>query len=104
MNGKSNLVVLAGGGLLAANVIADPTFDSLRADVLNGKLTTTTVESSSPIKLVLVGLATLIALSALADSSDTAANVILIALVALWVLWLIAHNAQKQGTSSGSTP
>jgi hypothetical protein len=103
VNPKTNLVVLAGGGLLAANVIADPTFDSLRADTMGGKLTLTAVESSSPLKMVLIGLLTLIVLSAIADDSDTAANAILVALAALWVLWLMNRGSSTTATGGVST-
>jgi hypothetical protein len=91
---KTNLIVLTGGGLLAANVFLDPTFAGLKEDMKTGKLSAGDVKSS-PVQLVIVGLLTLVILSVIADDSPSGANVILTVLFALWVVWLISYNAGK---------
>jgi len=99
---KTNLVVLVGGGLLAANVIFDKQFDSLRLNVSTGKFSTADV-SSSPVKMALVGLLTLVALTVIADASDSAADTILIALIALWILWYMSYKGINSTTGTTST-
>lgn len=96
---KTNLVVLLGGGLLAANIGLDPTFDSLRVSAEAGSFTTGDV-SSSPMKMLLVGVLTLVALTVISDDSDSAANTILIALVCLWILWLMSYQDNKGGNTT----
>jgi hypothetical protein len=94
MKPKTNLIVLIGGGLLIANILYDSNFATLRTATTKGTLSHSDV-SSSPVKLVLVGILTLIALSLIADASDSAGNTILIALIGFWILWLISYQSQQ---------
>lgn len=100
---KTNIVVLLGGGLLVANVAFDKTFDSVRQDVSSGTASIQTV-NTSPVKMIVVGLLTLLVLSVIADDSDSAANTCIVALLSLWVLWLISYNNDKGKLSASQAP
>lgn len=95
MTGKSNLVVLAGGGLLAVNVFYDKTFASVRQDVTSGTATSASI-NTSPVHMVIVGLLTLMAATVIAGASDSAANIILLLLGIFWLLWLMSYSTQKK--------
>lgn len=99
---KTNLVILLGGGLLAANVAFDQQFNGLRTEVSAGTFSTETA-TGSPVKMVLVGLVTLMALTVVSDDNDTAANTILIALLCFWLLWLISYKNQGGAVGGVST-
>ena len=99
---KSNLIVLVGGALLAANLFYDSTFAGLRNDVSTGGLSSSNI-TSDPVKMALVGLLTLVALTVVSEQSDPAANAILVALAAFWIMWLISYNSQKASTKKGAS-
>jgi hypothetical protein len=89
-----NLVVLWGGGLLVANVLFDPMFYTLRAGVAGGTTSASDL-TSTPLKMVLMGLLTLVVASFLAERDPRAAKAILAGLAGLTILWLINYNQQK---------
>lgn len=94
MSPMGNLVVLWGGALLIANVLFDPIFATLRANVIAGQTSVSDL-STSPVHMVLVGLITLLVAGFLANNNPRVAKAILAALAGLTILWLISYNEQK---------